>query len=67
MYESALKHGPDPPATGFFQPTPPGSPDHRVKSGVVECPLDIQEGTQRHLFIFERLFQSEQPGKELFR
>jgi hypothetical protein len=32
--------------------------DHRVKIGIVECPLDIQEGTQRHLFMFKRLFQS---------
>jgi hypothetical protein len=37
---------------------PPGSPDNHVQRGVVKCPLDIQEGTQRHLFTFERLLQS---------
>jgi hypothetical protein len=43
MYESALKHGPDPPTAGFFQPTPPGSPDHHIERCVVECPLDMKE------------------------
>jgi hypothetical protein len=51
MYKPALKHELDPPATGLLEPTFSGGRDYCFKRGTVECPLDIQEGTQRNLFV----------------
>jgi hypothetical protein len=58
MCEFAVKHGPYPPATGLLKPTLTSSLDNSMKRGIVECPLDIQEGTQSNLLMIQRLFLS---------
>jgi len=67
MYQSALKDGPDPPATGFLKSALSGSHNYSAARGVIERPLNVQEDAQRNLFMVQGLFHSMNNLEELFQ
>ena len=68
MYQSALKHGPDPSATGLHKSALSDSRNYGAESGVVKLPLNVQKGAPAQSLYGSRTVPVyEQHGKEPFQ